>query len=370
MEINRRSLLIAASAGFACAGLPLAVHAAQSADARVALCGREPDGRDYAFFGKLGNGFRSVVLPDRGHSPAFSPSGRLVAFPARRPGRFTLLAGTSGEMPDRWLTSPPGRHFCGHGVFIDESTLITTENDYEAGRGVLGIWDTATGQRIGEFDSHGIGPHDILPRQDGASLVVANGGILTHPDTGRTKLNIPTMRPNLSIVDSASGRLLDQVEPPAALHKVSLRHIAAPKDNLVVVGGQYQGPESDNPSLIAIWRPGNALAFVPMDEADTRLLNHYCGSVMATPSGDYAVVTSPRGSVAHFIALGNEPELIDSITLTDVCGAAAIADDTFMLTSGQGDFLTVQIRPDGTIRRHDLRAPASAQWDNHARTFI
>ncbi|MEQ9488591.1 MAG: DUF1513 domain-containing protein [Alphaproteobacteria bacterium] len=370
MEIDRRSLMLAASAGFAYAGLPFAVHASQNPDTTVALCGRKPDGKDYAFFGKIGGSLRSVALPERGHSPVFSPSGRRVAFPARRPGLFMLIADTTGAGPDQWFASPAGRHFCGHGVFINETTVITTENDYEAGRGVLGIWDLTTGKRIGEFDSHGVGPHDILPRQGGRTLVVANGGILTHPDTGRAKLNIPTMRPNLSIVDSETGELLDQVEPPAPLHKVSLRHIAVPKDDLVVVGGQYQGPESDNPSLIAVWRPGNALAFVPMDEQDTRALNHYCGSVMASPSAEYAVVTSPRGSVAHFISLGDEPELLDTIMLTDVCGAAAVADDTFVLTSGQGDFLSVQIRPDGTLRRRDLRPPLLAQWDNHARTFI
>ena len=45
-------------------------------------------------------------------------------------------------------------------------------------------------RRIGEFDNHGIGTHDISVSDDGRMLVIANGGIETHPDFGRTKLNL------------------------------------------------------------------------------------------------------------------------------------------------------------------------------------
>ena len=44
--------------------------------------------------------------------------------------------------------------------------------------------------RVGEFPTHGVGPHELLLLGDGRTLAVANGGIETHPDFGRAKLNI------------------------------------------------------------------------------------------------------------------------------------------------------------------------------------
>ena len=40
--------------------------------------------------------------------------------------------------------------------------LYATENDFEGARGMIGIYDvTARFKRIGEFPSHGLGPHDL-----------------------------------------------------------------------------------------------------------------------------------------------------------------------------------------------------------------
>ncbi|HBM41824.1 MAG TPA: DUF1513 domain-containing protein, partial [Sulfitobacter sp.] len=58
----------------------------------------------------------------------------------------------------------------------------------------------------------------------GDTLVVANGGIDTHPDSGRAKLNIPTMRPNLTYINDR--RILEQIELPHDMHRNSIRHLA------------------------------------------------------------------------------------------------------------------------------------------------
>ena len=57
------------------------------------------------------------------------------------------------------------------------------------------------------------GPHEIRLLPQGDTLVVANGGIETHPDSGRSKLNLPTMRPNLAYI-TIDGALKDRVAPP------------------------------------------------------------------------------------------------------------------------------------------------------------
>lgn len=111
-------------------------------------------------------------------------------------------------------------------------------------------------KRIGEFASGGIGPHDIAWTGDG-TLVVANGGIETHPDSGRTKLNIPTMRPNLSYI--RDRRVIEQTEMPSALRKNSIRHLSVRQDGLVAFAMQWQGDERDGVPLAGLHRTAKSL---------------------------------------------------------------------------------------------------------------
>jgi len=188
---NRRAFLagmvatgLAPKATWADVGKPAYLSAARRLDGEFVLCGLSDGGR-ITF---------EVSFPARGHAAAAHPiRAEAVAF-ARRPGTFAIVINCASGVHVAQLQAPEGRHFYGHGAFsVDGSKLFTTENDYGAGRGIVGVWDATSGyQRIGEFDSGGVGPHDIKPMPGGDLLVVANGGIETHPETGRTKLNIPT----------------------------------------------------------------------------------------------------------------------------------------------------------------------------------
>ena len=154
-------------------------------------------------------------MPGRPHAIAASADGRLLAAAARRPGRYLHVLSGDDLAPLAEISAAAGRHFYGHGTFsADGKWLYTTENDYDRARGVIGVWDAENGfRRAGAFSSGGIGPHDMRLMPDGRHLVVANGGIETHPDSGRAKLNLPTMRPNISFLD-ASGTVVAQFEPP------------------------------------------------------------------------------------------------------------------------------------------------------------
>src|SRR3546814_20954963 len=128
---------------------------------------------------------------------------------------------TAGKRPPQQLAVAPGRHFFGHGVFSPEGRLmLATENDYETGCGVLGIYDAGAGgayRRIGEFSTYGVGPHEVVLMPDGRTLCVANGGILTHPDYGKLQLNANDMQPSLAYIDMHSGTFQEQVFLAAAL---------------------------------------------------------------------------------------------------------------------------------------------------------
>ncbi|MEM9106308.1 MAG: DUF1513 domain-containing protein, partial [Pseudomonadota bacterium] len=141
------------------AGNPALLSAARFADGSYRLCGLSDRG-EMVF---------NLALPGRGHAAAAHPVlSDAVAF-ARRPGTFAFVVDCSTGTVRTILSAPPGRHFYGHGVYSpDGAWMFTTENDYEAAKGVVGVWNVRDSyRRAGEFWSGGTGPHDIrlLPDQ-------------------------------------------------------------------------------------------------------------------------------------------------------------------------------------------------------------
>ncbi|MCF2903661.1 DUF1513 domain-containing protein [Octadecabacter sp. CECT 8868] len=292
----------------------------------------------------------SIPLPTRGHAAAAHPHRpEAVAF-ARRPGVFAVVLDCqTGEVLAR-LDSPEGRHFYGHGTFDPSGDLLfTTENDYEVGQGRIGIWDARRGYvRIGEIASHGVGPHDLRLMPDG-SLVVANGGIDTHPASGREKLNIPTMQPNLCYLD-LDGHCYEHVTP--FHHHASVRHLSIRADGMVGVAMQWQGEVRTSPPLVATHMRGEA-----MRELGAGLdLAGYVGSIDFSGDGTRLAVTSPRAGVAAVFDTTNG-DLVLAMENDDVCGIAA-SKGGMMLTNGGGRVF--EAHQDTTeLAVHDL------SWDNH-----
>lgn len=318
-----------------------------------------PDG-SYAMYGLTETGstaFR-IPLPGRGHAAAAHPSRpEAVAF-ARRPGTFALVINCAEKRQTATLTAPPGRHFYGHGAFsADGLRLFTTENDYEAARGVIGVWDAERGYtRIGEFESGGIGPHGIEIMPDGTTLAVANGGIETHPDSGRTKINISTMRPNLSYV-SVAGNMIEKVENDSDLAKCSIRHLAVTGDGIVAFAMQWQGSQSLHPPLLGFHRRGQATTLLKAPEQAHRRMQGYAGSVAVSLAGNLAAITSPRGGIMQVFDL-DRGGYLQSYSAPDICGVS-MAGGGFAATTGSGEFR----RTGGAFRTAD--ALHACAFDNH-----
>ncbi|MEP5151778.1 DUF1513 domain-containing protein, partial [Planktotalea sp.] len=213
------------------------------------------------------------------------------------------------------------------------------------------VWETRAGyRRINEFASGGVGPHDIKRIAGTEVLVVANGGIDTHPETGRTKLNIPTMAPNLSYIDN--GEVIEIAEPPRAMHKNSIRHLALAPNGAVAFGMQWQG-DGAAPNLVGLHRRGAPLEFMQASPAQTRAMQGYVGSIAVSGDGVQIAVTSPRGGIVQSYDI-NTAQLNATQTLDDVCGVAQ-TQNGFAITTGTG-----LLQNETTQRR-----AAQLKWDNH-----
>lgn len=348
MRPTRRALVLGAAT---LAAAPAYLAAARRGEADWRLIGLRADG-SMAF---------DLPLPGRGHAAAASPAAPLAVAFARRPGTFALVIDCAAGAERARLTAPEERSFSGHGAFsADGALLFTGENAHDLGAGRIGVWDAADWRRIGEVASGGIGPHEILRSPDGAGLIVANGGILTHPDSGRAKLNLPTMRPNLARLSMVDGAVEALVEPAPALRLNSLRHIAAAPDGAVAVAAQWEGDLRGNPPLAALWRPGaDALDWLAAPAETQMRMRGYAGSAAVSADGARLAITGPRGGLALFFA--RDGGFLSAVERADVCGAAA-AGEGFLLTDGFGGVLaathagaTQIARIDGALDNHLVR---------------
>ncbi|MDF0603332.1 DUF1513 domain-containing protein [Psychromarinibacter sp. C21-152] len=348
-------------AGLLSTGLAPALGWADAGDPAYLAAARQPDG-SYHLYGLTARGAAifHLPLPGRGHAAAAHPQRpEAVAF-ARRPGTFAIVLDcATGETRAR-LEAPEGRHFYGHGAFsADGTVLLTPENDFETARGVIGLWDAAHGYaRLGEIASGGTGPHEIrrLPGTD--IFAVANGGIETHPASGRAKLNIPFMQPNLSYV-TLDGTELDRVELPHDMHRNSIRHLSVRDDGRVAFAMQWQGDTRDSPPLAALHRRGDDPVLAVAEADAHRRMQGYAGSIAFSADGARIAITSPRGGLIQVFD-AEDGRWLHQIESRDVCGVNAGASG-FVYTSGTG---RVGGGTEG-VEGGAWTADHAVAWDNH-----
>jgi hypothetical protein len=337
---QRRAFLRAAGAGFAASLLPRQAQALERNELVFASAVQTANGGYGAvLLGERGDVIANIALPGRGHDITISrEAGRGVVF-ARQPGTFALVFDPTGGAAPVTLTSVEGRHFYGHGVFSPDGRLLyATESDFEAARGVIGIYDATDGyRRIGEFPTHGTGPHEMLLMPDGVTLVVANGGIETHPDFGRTELNLETMDPSVVFIDRRDGRLVGQLRLDAGLHQLSIRHLAIDGRGRVWFGCQYKGAPADRPPLVGYATAEGEIRLIELPPGTLADLRNYVGSVAASADGGTVAVSSPEGDLLVAIDVeGKRPVLVE--TLRNGCGLAADGGG-FVATSGRGEMI-------------------------------
>ncbi len=344
MVINRRDILrhsVALSA-MTVFGAPAVLAANQQVpveDGLLASACRKKDGTfAVVVLTESGHIVREVPLSGRGHDATYHPkTGRIVAF-ARRPGNFAVAFNAHDLSEPTLFTTPTSRHFFGHGIFSRDGRLLyTTENDFGANHGVIGIYDASnTYGRIGEFPSHGIGPHDITILDDDRTLVVANGGIETHPDFGRAKLNLNTMSPSLCFIDRTTGDLTARQKLPSNHHHLSIRHLAATSNSDVWFGCQWEGALIDTPALIGSASLDKEVSLLESTTTVGPMLRGYIASVSISASARWLAASAPRAN--RVLIIDTERQIIhNAVDVADGSGVARGRDEhMFNITSGHG----------------------------------
>lgn len=285
---------------------------------------------------------------------------------ARRPGTEVIEVNThTGEVVNQFACTA-GQHLNGHACFsADGNAVFTTESNIAKGEGNIVVRDAHDYRILGQFPSNGIEPHEAKLLPDGKTLAVANGGILTHPLSGRKKLNLESMQSSLTYLDINNGKLIDQFILPES--KASIRHLDIADDGAVVFATQLQREVVTHNDIVALGGrhlPGQALEMFEQPQAVIARLNDYMGSVRVNNSSRLVGFTSPRGNLAVFWDL-DSGAFKNYHSFHDVCGIACTTDDQqFVLSNSLGQLRKLDAFSLQEQRHARATFPGSA-WDNH-----
>lgn len=248
-----------------------------------------------------------LELPTRGHGVHAAVDGTCWVA-ARRPGEWLLRwHPVSGARQWHWVDDD--RRLNGHVLPSPGGPIWTTESDQETGQGCIGVRVPLTLAKVDEWPSHGMDPHAMLrlPTALGpfpaGTLLVANGGIPTQTESGRSQRDMARMDPSLVAMDPVNGRNLGQWRLQDT--RLSIRHLAwDPVGQRVGVALQAEHDDiaaRRNAPLCATW-DGEELQVGPPVEAGLG----YAGDICARAGGGFwlsanlahsLLALSPRGTV-------------------------------------------------------------------------
>lgn len=341
--------------------LPGAAWASQGRTTRLLAAWQAGDGQCIGLIdlpvGEVARVAQSLVVPTRAHGLLVEAGGSVLAM-ARRPGDW-LLRWHPATGATQWHWIEDDQRFNGHVVASARDPMLwTTETDRESGEGRVALRDAHTLARTAAFATHGMDPHEllVLPARLGdvpaGSLLVANGGIPTQPETGRAKRDLDRMDASLVALDQATGQLLGQwrLSDP----RLSIRHLAwDPVSGRVGIALQAEHDDAaarQAAPLLAVW-DGRSLQAAREQPA----LAGYGGDICARPGGGFLVSATRSHQVAWFDARAvwqrSEP-------LQEACALGA---------TGGGWWAAGRARGLSNFTRDPLGLPEGLRLDNHWR---
>ncbi len=358
INLARRKLLAAGLGTTVASLLPWRVQAATSGQHLIAPA---RFGQQYVlarFDERLGTDL-DTGMPFRGHDLKFDPlNHNRVLIIERRPGTRVLEVDlAAGKISNVWH-SEENRHFYGHACFSrDGKTVFITENDIDSGDGLLSVRDARDFSVLDEYMTHGIGPHELLLMPDGVTMAVANGGVLTFPETGRVKLNRGRIVSSLAYIDIRDGNLLDKFVVP--IPQMSLRHLAITPDGQVGGAMQYEGNRKEGQPLMVFHKGETELQVAVAPQPSWDRMANYAASIAYDEHSQCFAFTCPKGDTTAFWKA--DRSFKGELTLAKASGVAFEQGHGY-ISNELGEIYHV----DMTTLKANLHAHhPGLEWDNH-----
>ncbi|HEX4843402.1 MAG TPA: DUF1513 domain-containing protein [Limnobacter sp.] len=262
-----------------------------------------------------------VDVPTRPHGLLWLNAQTCVVV-ARRPGDWLMrIHWPSGQHQRMWLGGE--HHLNGHALLSQDGRwLYTSETDLASGQGMLVRRHAQSLEVQAMWPTLGQDPHEMIALPMGVAglrqscVLVANGGIPSHADMGRAKVDLDAMDSSLVAMHPHTGEVLSQWTVPDP--RLSLRHLALHQpSNTVGIAMQAQHRDEAQrhaaPLLALLDASG---LHVVTGIADRK---GYAGDVVATQEG-FAVSCTLNHTVCITNAQGR---LIGEQHRPDACALAA-----------------------------------------------
>ena len=234
---------------------------------------------------------RIVVLDFKVHGVIVNPLdiGQVVLLEKKNDGGV-LVDLTKGEVI-RDIKPAKGHEFYGHGDYSPDGKIrYTTEYGEEDFVGRISIRDSRTFEVLDFFPSHGDYPHDCVFFEGGTKVAITNGG--GHINEGA--------RPNVTIVEVPSGKLLETLEFED--EKLNSGHLAFSENgDLVVVSSMREGLDRKTGLGGISFRPkgGKWKTMTKPEEVTGKMLGETLSIAIHEGRG-IAAATNPFGDLVTF----------------------------------------------------------------------
>ncbi len=303
----------------------------------------------------------AVKVPHRPHGIVAAPDGSGFYAVAFRHGGWMLHADREGQVISRIDSAVPDgkRTFDGHlEITPDGKWLFTTETDVASGQGWVSVRRAGTLERVAEFPTHGIDPHQLTLDDEGM-VVVANGGIKWTLDN--QKLQLDRMDSSLVRINAEKGELLGEWRLRDKM--LSMRHIAwnttpAGKRILgIAMQGQHEGAEARRSApALALW-DGKSLD-IP---SRSPLGLGYIGDIQPGPGGGF-LMSAEIHDRAVFWHPGDAGKLFLIAEMSRAAAVAPSGQDASLFIGGEKGIARWQLNQPAALLPWPLPIAPDHHW--------
>lgn len=231
---------------------------------------------------------------------------------------------------------PPlkNRYFYGHGAYTrDSKQLLSTETFLDSLDGVITIRDSNTLKHLGDFPSYGKEPHECKLIDDGATLVVTNGGSTFKGES-----------PSVTYIDIKSQQLLERIE--LSNERLNTGHMAiSDKGDLLIVSAPRAGLDKTHLGGVSIRPVGQKIETVSEPQDIVKKMYGEALSTCIHNELGIAAVTHPDSNMMTFWSIKNRA-FLKSIALHLPRGVALTRDKKYFLVSAgaQASLLHIDVK--------------------------